>query len=70
MQIFWLSVGIVTILSVTYLGLTQGFGRWVSYYFFGVLAIFLYLIRRFMMKRMEKNEALFKGEEQPPRHQK
>ncbi|PKR79691.1 hypothetical protein CW751_13710 [Brumimicrobium salinarum] len=57
MQFFWLAMGLVTIVAVTYMGLTDGFDRWASYYFFGVLALLLYFVRRFMMKRMEKHEA-------------
>ena len=63
MQMFWLAVGIVTIVAVTYLGFTEGFERWASYYIFGVFAILLFLIRRFMMKRMVKHEAYLRGED-------
>lgn len=60
MQMFWLAVGIVTIIAVTYLGITEGFERWISYYIFGVFALILFFIRRFMMKRMEKHEEYLK----------
>ncbi len=56
MQMFWLIVGVVTIIAVTFLGFRDGFERWSSYYIFGFFAILLYLIRRFMMKRMIKHQ--------------
>ena len=56
MQFFWLFVGIATIIAVTFLGFRDGFERWSSYYIFGFFAILLYLVRRYMMKRMEKHQ--------------
>ncbi|WP_107038423.1 hypothetical protein [Brumimicrobium mesophilum] len=56
MQFFWLGVGIVTIVAVTYLGFTEGFERWSGYYIFGVFAILLFFVRRIMMKRMVKHQ--------------
>ena len=53
---FWLIVGIVSIIAVTFLGVRDGFEKWSHYYVFGVFAILLYLIRRFMMKRMIKHQ--------------
>ena len=67
MQLFWLATGIVTIIAVTYLGYTEGFERWASYYIFGVFAILLYLIRRFMMKRMVKHEEFLRNQENTPK---
>ncbi|HZH85837.1 MAG TPA: hypothetical protein VFD77_00875 [Brumimicrobium sp.] len=63
MQLFWLATGIVTIIAVTYLGFTEGFERWASYYIFGVFAILLFFIRRFMMKRMVKHEEYLKNKD-------
>ncbi|RYM32363.1 hypothetical protein ERX46_13860 [Brumimicrobium glaciale] len=56
MQMFWLVVGVVTIIAVTFLGFRDGFERWSSYYIFGFFAILLYFVRRYMMKRMEKHQ--------------
>lgn len=56
MQMFWLIVGLVTIIGVTFLGFRDGFERWSSYYVFGFFAILLYFVRRFMMKRMVKHQ--------------
>ncbi|PWH85932.1 hypothetical protein [Brumimicrobium oceani] len=56
MQLFWLVVGVITIIAVTVLGFKDGFERWSSYYVFGFFAILLYFVRRYMMKRMEKHQ--------------
>lgn len=63
MQFFWLATGIVTIIGVTYLGYTEGFERWSGYYIFGVFAILLFFIRRFMMNRMVKHEEFLKNKD-------
>ena len=64
MQLFWLALGIVTIIAVTFLGFRDGFERWSSYYVFGLFAILLYFVRRFMMKRMIKHQQFLNGENQ------
>lgn len=56
MQKFWLAFGLVTIIAVTILGFKDGFERWSSYYIFGIFALLLYFLRRFMMKRMDKHQ--------------
>lgn len=56
MQIFWLIVGILVIIAVTYKGFTEGFDRWAFYYIFALLALFVFFIRRYMMKRMIKHQ--------------
>ena len=56
MEIFWLSVGILIILVVTFMGFKEGFDRWYHYYFLCVFAFGTFLMRRFMRKRMEKHQ--------------
>lgn len=56
MQIFWLVVSVLVIIAVTYKGFTEGFNRWVFYYIFALLALFVFFIRRYMMKRMIKHQ--------------
>lgn len=56
MQTFWLIVGLIIIVGVTILGISDGFDRWYPYYIFGGMALFLYLIRRYMLKRLDKFE--------------
>ncbi|WP_146194157.1 hypothetical protein [Brumimicrobium oceani] len=50
MQLFWLVVGVITIIAVTVLGFKDGFERWSSYYVFGFFAILLYFVRRYNAK--------------------
>jgi hypothetical protein len=54
---FWLVVSIVLPLVVTYLVITDtnGFERWGSYYILAIFTFVMYLVRRFMMKKMQKH---------------
>ena len=56
MQAFWLIAGIAIIIYVTYKGITQGFNRWAPIYILAALALAVFLLRRFMMKRMSKHQ--------------
>ncbi len=56
MLYFWLAMGIVTTVAVTYFGLIEGFDRWYHFYLFGVIAFLMYFLRRTMMKRMVKHQ--------------
>lgn len=51
---FWLIVAIGLTLFITYMGITDGIKKWGFYYVFAVLAFLVYLIRKFMMKRLER----------------
>lgn len=57
MQVFWLLVAITIIIYVTVMGYKEGFDRWSFNYIFAGLAFAVYLLRRFMMKRMKKHQA-------------
>lgn len=52
---FWLVAAILVPIVVTYLGVTEGFEKWVYYYPLGAIAILMYFSRKWMMKRMEKH---------------
>lgn len=52
---FWLITAILLFLVVTYMGFTEGFKKWAFYYVFALLALFAYLTRKWMMRRMEKH---------------
>ncbi len=56
---FWLVVTIVLPIVVTYFVLSEynGFKRWGAYYILVVFTLLMYLVRRWMMKRMEKHLA-------------
>lgn len=55
MEWFWLSLGILIIVSVTIFGFMEGFDRWVYYYGLSVFAFGFYFLRRWMRRRMEKH---------------
>lgn len=55
MSYLWLTVTIVSAIIVTFKGITEGFDRWYSYYILTIISLFMYIIRRWMMKRMEKH---------------
>lgn len=52
---FWLIVSIIIPIVVTYLGITDSFKKWGTYYVFAVIALLMYVVRKWMMKRMEKH---------------
>ncbi|MEX1193409.1 MAG: hypothetical protein WED10_03085 [Brumimicrobium sp.] len=56
MQKFWLAITVIIFVTVTYMGFKEGFDRWAFYYIFALLTIALFIIRRFMMKHMEKHQ--------------
>lgn len=54
---FWLFMGFVSSVIVTYMGIKQGFGIWLVYYTFSIVSFGMYFLRRWMTKRMEKHVA-------------
>jgi hypothetical protein len=55
MVYLWLTVAIVSAIIVTYKGISEGFERWYSYYVISGISFFMYIVRRWMLKRMEKH---------------
>jgi hypothetical protein len=55
MLYLWLIVSIGSALIISYKGFTEGFERWYSYYVISGISFFMYIIRKWMMKRMEKH---------------
>ena len=55
MVYLWLTVAIVSAIIVTYKGISEGFERWYSYYVISGISFFMYVVRRWMLKRMEKH---------------
>jgi hypothetical protein len=57
MLYFWLVVGILILVGVTYMSLSEenGFAKWRYYYLFSGLAFFMFIVRRWMIKRMERH---------------
>lgn len=62
MQFFWLATTIVLLITITYMGIKEGFNRWSFYYIFSGLTLGVFLLRRFMMKRMRKHQDYLKNE--------
>ncbi len=63
MKFFWLGLGSVLFCIVTYNCITQGAGRWASYYWMVGLAFAMFFMKRWMMKRFEKHAAFLKEQE-------
>lgn len=55
MLYFWLAIGFLLLVVVSYLCITDGFGRWGTYYIFVLLCFIMYFMRKWMMKRYEKH---------------
>lgn len=55
MLYFWLFVAVFLFIAVTYLSIMEGFRKWGFYYLFVALTIFMYFMRRWMMKRMDRH---------------
>jgi len=64
MSYFWLAIALGSFGIVTFNGFTMGFGRWASYYVFTAVAVGMFFMKKWMMKRMEKHEAYLKDEAQ------
>jgi hypothetical protein len=63
MLFMWLLVSIGSLITVTVMGIIEGFERWYSYYVITFISFFMYIIRRWMMKRMEKHLEYLKSQQ-------
>ena len=55
MLYLWLTVAIASAIIITFKGISEGFERWYSYYIISAISFFMYIVRRWMIKRMEKH---------------
>lgn len=55
MLYFWLFISVLLFIVITYMAISEGFKKWSFYYVFAFLALFAFLTRRWMMRRMEKH---------------
>jgi hypothetical protein len=55
MRYFWLVASIVMFLGITYYGMKEGFEKWWYNYIFAIIALFAFLLRTFMIRRMKKH---------------
>jgi SNF family Na+-dependent transporter len=66
MLYFWLSMFVLITGVVTFMGVQYGFERWYFYYVFALLALLMFVVRRWMMRRMKKHLEFL--EEQKKQH--
>jgi hypothetical protein len=52
---FWLVVSIILPLVITYFVITDGFKKWGQYYVLAIFTFLMYIVRRWMMKRMQNH---------------
>lgn len=62
MLYFWLATTFVIIIAVTIMGFKDGFEKWSFYYVFALLTFLVYLLRKYMMRRMEKHQDFLEGQ--------
>jgi cell division protein FtsW (lipid II flippase) len=55
MLYFWLLAAIAIFLVTTFMVMTEGFNKWAYYYIFVVIALLMYVVKKWMMNRMEKH---------------
>lgn len=55
MLYFWLVAGILSFIGITIMGFIEGFELWVFYYIVSIICFFMFLTRKWMLKRMEKH---------------
>jgi len=69
MRYFWLVAAILMFIGITYFGIKEGFENWWYNYIFAAIALFAYLLRTLMIRRMKKHMDYLKGQasqEEPP----
>lgn len=59
----WLAIAIGSFIVITFNAITQDFNRWNIYYIFPVIAIIMFFIKKWMMKRFEKHSAFLSEQE-------
>ncbi|MDG1427903.1 MAG: hypothetical protein P8H56_11550 [Crocinitomicaceae bacterium] len=57
MLYFWLFAGFFIAIGITYMGITEGFSKWMTSYVFALLCFIMFFMRRYMMRRMAKHVA-------------
>lgn len=62
MQYFWLVAAIVIFVVTTYMCFTEGVYKWVFYYIFVAIALMMFFLKKWMVKRMEKHMAFLESQ--------
>jgi hypothetical protein len=55
MLYFWLVVGVVSLIIVSFNSITIGIEKWGMYFSMPIIAFLMFFFKRWMMKRMEKH---------------
>lgn len=55
MLFFWLLLAATSSVIITYMGFSEGFNRWANMYIIPIVAILMFIIKRWMVKRMKKH---------------
>lgn len=55
MLYFWLFAAVVIFLITTYMSMTDGLKKWGFYYIFVAIALMMFVVKKWMMNRMEKH---------------
>jgi hypothetical protein len=63
MRYFWLVASIILFIGITYFGIKEGFEKWWYNYIFVVIALFAFLLRSSMIKRMKRHLEYLKNQE-------
>ncbi len=64
MLYFWLLMAAFLFIVVTYMAITEGFRKWAFYYVFAGIALLMFIVRRWMIKRMNKHLKHLEDEKQ------
>ncbi len=64
MLYFWLLMAAFLFIVVTYMATTEGFRKWAFYYVFAGIALLMFIVRRWMIKRMNKHLKHLEDEKQ------
>lgn len=65
----WLGIAVIITGFVTFKCFTEGFNRWGFMYVFAILALLMYLMKRFMIKRYEKHMKYLEEQEKSGKSQ-
>ncbi len=55
MLYFWLAAAIIIFIITSYMSYSEGIKKWGFYYIFVASALLMFLVKRWMMKRMAKH---------------
>jgi cell division protein FtsW (lipid II flippase) len=55
MLYFWLAAAVIIFIITSYMSYSEGIKKWGFYYIFVASALLMFLVKRWMMKRMAKH---------------